>query len=107
MLVTSCQNALSLSLVGSSRFCATAMVAIKNIDGPIEVREASGDRVEVRATKRPRGGSSFRDVSFEVTETAGGIEICTVFEGQTCQRRRYTSRDPHVRVDYLVLIPKA
>ncbi len=86
-----------------------ARLTIINPDGPITVREASGNTVQVRATKTPRRGSSIRDVAFEVQETGVGVLICTVYPDQrSCREDRNNGdRDVHVRVAYEIAIPKS
>src|SRR3954469_26038001 len=90
-----------------SRLSAGSTVVIRNGNGPITVRESSTDRVEVRAEKFPRGGSSVRDVAFDVNESSGQIEICTVYGSQTSCRDRGDVRNVNVRVNYTVLMPRS
>jgi len=91
----------------SKRLSAGAMLTILNGSGPISVREASGDAVEVRAEKRPRSGGSIRDVAFDVRERRDGVEICTLYDGRTSCDDRGSIRNMRVRVDYTVSIPRS
>ena len=95
----------------AKQLAAGSRVSIRNANGPISVREAADNRVDVRATKVVRSGGSVRDVSFDVNETGGGVEICTVYDSQnTCrdQNRRGNSRNSdRVRVEFVVLVPRS
>ncbi|HVX41591.1 MAG TPA: DUF4097 family beta strand repeat-containing protein [Gemmatimonadaceae bacterium] len=92
----------------SKQLQAGSRLAIVNPDGPISVREASGNAVEVRATKTARRGSSIRDVAFAVEETANGVRICTLYGDQrSCREDRMSDRDIHVRVAYEIAIPRS
>lgn len=84
-----------------------ATLTIANGDGPISVREAAGDLVVVRAVKVPRSRGSIRDVAFDVRETDGAVEICTVYDEQTSCRDRNSSHNVRVRVEYTVSIPRS
>lgn len=80
-------------------------LAIRNFNGPIDVREGTSDRVEVRATLRvqPRGNAT--DVSFDVREASpDNIEICTLFRGANCGPDMW--EDIQVQVRYTVDLPK-
>ena len=86
---------------------AGTLLTIRNGNGPITVREAPGgsDRVEVRAVKLRRSRGSLQDVSFDVRESAEGVEICTLYDDQTSCRDRGGSHNVHVTVAYTVLVP--
>jgi hypothetical protein len=96
----------------SKQLAAGATLTIRNADGPIDVREATGDRVEVRAVKHARGSrASVRDVSFDVQESGGDVTICTVYDGSSlCDRRggnTGNTRNIRVSVDFTVMIPRS
>jgi hypothetical protein len=93
----------------SRQMASGATLTITNGDGPINVREAAGDVVVVRAVKNPRSRGSMRDVAFDVRETGNNIEICTLYDEQTsCRDRdRRGSHDVRVRVEYTVSIPRS
>ncbi len=63
---------------------ANALLTIRNYNGPIDVRAATGTTAEVRAEKRTsRGGGSIRDVAFEVQSGSGGdVTICATFRSR-------------------------
>jgi DUF4097 and DUF4098 domain-containing protein YvlB len=63
----------------SGRVASGATLGIKHFNGPIDVREGSGDRVEVRADRRSRRSE---DVTFEVENSSGGVTICAVWRGR-------------------------
>src|SRR4051812_37870223 len=54
----------------SGRLSPGATLGVKNFNGPIEIREGTGDLVEFRAEKRVRRSS---EVSFEVEKDANGV----------------------------------
>jgi hypothetical protein len=58
---------------------AGAQLTVRNYNGPIDVRPASGSTAEVRAEKRTgRGGGDIRDVAFDVaTSRNGDVVICS------------------------------
>ena len=57
---------------------------VRNFNGPIDVRAAAGNSVELRAEKRLRGGS-VTDVGFEVrTSSNGDVSICSTQEDDSC-----------------------
>lgn len=70
----------------SGRLTANQELSVRHFNGPIDVRQSSSDRVEFRAERRSRRGS---EVSFEVTNTSTGVEICSVWrERNICENRR-------------------
>ena len=89
----------------SKQLRAGSTITIRNGDGPIQMREVAGDRVEVRATKILRSRGSLRDVAFDVRESADGVTICTVYGRQTSCRGDGVTGSARVRVEYTVLIP--
>jgi DUF4097 and DUF4098 domain-containing protein YvlB len=57
---------------------------IKHFNGPIEVREGTGDQVDFRAERRARRSS---ELTFEVQNGARGVTICSVWRGRSaCDR---------------------
>ena len=60
----------------SGRLASGATFGVKHFNGPIDVRETSGDRVEFRAERISRRSE---DVSFEVENFSGGVTICSVY----------------------------
>ena len=58
---------------------------IKNFNGPIDVRPATGNTAELRAEKRPRGGADVRDVGFDIRKSGNGdVEICSTQNEDSC-----------------------
>jgi hypothetical protein len=84
-----------------------ARLTIKNMNGPIDVRAAMGDRVEVRATVRAESRGNVADVTFDVRErNADDVEICTVYRGNSnCDPDR-SWNNVRVTVSYIVALPK-
>jgi DUF4097 and DUF4098 domain-containing protein YvlB len=91
----------------SGRLAAGATLGIKHFNGPIDVREATGDRVEFRAERRSRRSG---ELSFEVQNETDGITLCGVWRGRSaCDRGRGWGGDwddgpPSSRLT--VLLPK-
>lgn len=86
-----------------------ARLTIKNINGPIDVRAATGDRVEVRAVVRPESRGNASDVTFDVRERASDdVEICTVYRGSSdCDPSHSWNNNMRVSVRYTVDLPKS
>ena len=93
----------------SKQLPSGARVTIRNGDGPIHVRESSSNVVTVRATKTARSRGSTRDVAFDVSESNGDVEICTLYDQQeSCRdRNRSGGRNVRVRVEYTVTVPRS
>ncbi|HEY9228256.1 MAG TPA: DUF4097 family beta strand repeat-containing protein [Gemmatimonadaceae bacterium] len=93
----------------SKQIRAGGTLVIRNNNGPISVQQASGDRVEVTATKRvhPRGRAA--DVGFDVQETGDQIEVCTIYGRQDSCRDRGNGGIDNVRVtvEFTVLVPRS
>jgi len=90
----------------SGRLAAGQTLGIKHFNGPIEVREGTGDRVEFRAEKRVRRST---ELSFEVENDANGVTLCSVWRGRSaCDRGRdgwdWDEGPPSSRLT--VLLPK-
>ena len=57
---------------------AGGQFSVRNFNGPIDVRPATGNTVELRAEKRVRGGAEVTDVAFEVRKSSNGdVSICS------------------------------
>src|SRR5688572_15984034 len=70
----------------SGRLASGATLGIKHFNGPIDVREGTGDRVDFRAERRSRRSS---EVSFEVRNESDGLTLCGVWRGRSaCDRSR-------------------
>jgi hypothetical protein len=89
-----------------------ALLTVRNHNGPIDVRPATGSEVELRAEKRARYGN-LTDVAFDVdTRSNGDISICSTFRGNNpCDEdRRWQSDDDdwrrNVTVAMTVLVPR-
>jgi len=75
----------------SGRLASGSTLGIKHYNGPIEVREGTGDRVEFRAERRSRRSN---ELSFEVQNESDGITICGVWRGRSaCDNGRGRSWD--------------
>jgi hypothetical protein len=87
---------------------------VKNMNGAINVESASGDRVEVTATKRWRRGNP-DDVRIEVRKVGpgdGDVLICALwYEDSSCSESGYQSNDRGWRrndteVEFTVKLPR-
>lgn len=95
---------------------SNALLTIRNFNGPIDVRAATGSTAEVRAEKRTsRGGGSIEDVAFEIQKGGSGdVTICaTLRSNNPCDDSRYNHNDDdrdgwrrNVTVAMTVLLPK-
>lgn len=97
------------------QIAAGAQLTVRNYNGPIDVRPASGNTAEVRAEKRPgRGGGDIRDVAFDVsTSRNGDVVICsTLRSNNPCDEDRHGWNDDdggwrrNVTVAMTVLVPR-
>jgi hypothetical protein len=82
---------------------------VRNFNGPIDVRPASGNTVELRAEKRPRGGAETSDVAFEVrTSSNGDVSICSTQNEDSCDgdHRGDNGWRRQVTVAMTVLVPR-
>jgi hypothetical protein len=91
---------------------AGALLTVRNHNGPIDVRPATGTQVEFRAEKRSRSGN-LTDVAFDiVTGTKGDVTICSTFRGNNpCDEDRHSWNDGddwrrNVTVAMTVLVPR-
>ncbi len=81
---------------------------VRNFNGPIDVRAATGNSVELRAEKRLRGGSA-TDVGFEVrTSSNGDVSICSTQNEDSCDgdHHRDDGWRRQVTVAMTVLLPR-
>ncbi|HEU4722894.1 MAG TPA: DUF4097 family beta strand repeat-containing protein [Gemmatimonadaceae bacterium] len=88
-----------------------AQLTIRNFNGPIDVRPASGGTAELRAEKRVRGDAAITDVGFEVMQSGGGdVEICSTRTANSCTGDRHRGDDGwrrgSVSVAMTVLVPR-
>jgi hypothetical protein len=99
----------------SERIEPGAWLRIKNMNGPIKVESASGDRAEVSATKRWRRGDP-DDVRIEVQRVGPGerdVLICALWnEDASCSETDYRSnssgwRRNDTEVEFTVRLPKS
>lgn len=68
----------------SGRISSGGTLELKLFNGPIEVREGTGDQAEFHADRRARHGNQ---VSYEVHAENGGVTICSVWRGRSaCDR---------------------
>ncbi|MDB4878508.1 MAG: hypothetical protein JWM41_4954 [Gemmatimonadetes bacterium] len=101
----------------TGRIPAGRWIRIQNLNGAITVGQASGDNVEVTATKHWRRGDPSA-VRFETTKVGPGSEsvlICALWgDTSSCDERGYRSHDDRrsrnnnndVSVEFRVLVPK-
>ncbi|MEX2154413.1 MAG: DUF4097 family beta strand repeat-containing protein [Gemmatimonadaceae bacterium] len=91
----------------SGRLAAGSTLGIRHYNGPIDVRESTSDRVELRADRRNRRSS---ELSFQIQNDANGVTICGVWRGRNaCDSSRRGGWDwdegpPSSRLT--VLLPK-
>jgi hypothetical protein len=84
-----------------------ARIYIRNLNGSIDVRPGTTDRVEVRATIRVDSRAE-SDVTFDVRENApDDVTICTVDRGMSlCVPGETYRGDAHATVRYVVELPR-
>ena len=96
---------------------SSAVLTIRNFNGPIDVRPSSGNSIELRAEKRTdRGGGSITDVQFEIQQPGSGdVTICAAYRGNNpCDDDRNRDRDRdddtnwrrYVTVAMTIMVPK-
>lgn len=90
----------------SGRLTSGQTLTIRHFNGPIDVRQATGDRVEFRAERRTRRGD---EVSFEVETVGGGVSICGVYRGRNVcddsRRRGWDWEDGPPSIRLTVALP--
>lgn len=88
---------------------------IRNLNGPVRVEAASGDRAEVRAVKREGRRGDPEDVRIEMRNVSGGgVIICAFWsENVTCDEDGYRSRrggdrnrNNDTKVEFTVRLPR-
>ncbi len=91
---------------------AGALLTVRNHNGPIDVRPATGTQVELRAEKRSRSGN-LTDVAFDIgTGSKGDVTICsTLRDNNPCDDDRHSRNDGDdwrrsVTVAMTVLVPR-
>jgi hypothetical protein len=91
---------------------AGALLTVRNHNGPIDVRPAAGNEVELRAEKRARYGN-VTDVAFNVrTGNRGDVTICSTFrDNDPCDEDRHSWNSDDdwrrsVTVVMTVLVPR-
>jgi hypothetical protein len=95
------------------RVAAGKTVEIKGVNGAIDATAASGDEVEVTATKRGRR-SDPGSVRIEVVEHAEGVTICAVYPDVDGRRNEcragdgghMNTRENDVNVHFTVRVPR-
>jgi len=88
---------------------AGGQFTVKNFNGPIDVRPSSGNTVELRAEKRPKGGADITDVGFEVRKSSNGdVSICSTQNEDSCDGDHHSDNGwrRQVTVSMTVLIPR-
>src|SRR4051812_15610904 len=90
---------------------AGGQFTVRNFNGPIDVRPSSGNTVELRAEKRPKGGADITDVGFEVRKSSNGdVSICSTQNEDSCDGDRHGDDDDgwhrQTSVAMTVLIPR-
>jgi hypothetical protein len=97
----------------NERVPAGEWIRVRNVNGEIRVVPASGDRVEITATKTWRRGDP-QQVRIEQRKSSdGSILVCAFWtENATCSENSYNSRNEgrsrnnDVAVDFEVRVPK-
>lgn len=93
------------TFVWSARIHDGGTLTIKNVVGGINVTEARGDEVEVRADKQLRGRGDPADITFDVQETSSGATICTVYRGESaCDDAGFNNT--RFSVHYTIAMPR-
>jgi hypothetical protein len=99
----------------SGRIPAGAWIRIRNLNGPITVSPATGDNVEVVATKHWRRGdpAAVRFTTAKFGPNDASVVICALWgDRSSCDEHSYDThndrgmRNNDVRVDFRVLVPK-
>ena len=105
------------SFTWSGRVSAGHWIRVRNLNGGITVGPASGDKVDVTATKRWRRGNP-EDVRVDVKKAGANDEdvlvcalwfdntVCTEREYEVHGNRRNRNNNNDVSVDFRVLVPK-
>jgi DUF4097 and DUF4098 domain-containing protein YvlB len=86
-----------------------ALLTVRNYNGPIDVRPASGSTTELRAEKHPRDGGAVTDVAFDVrTSSNGDVSICSTQNDDSCEGNHHGDNEGRrsVTVAMTVLVPR-
>ena len=86
---------------------------VKNLNGPINVVAASGNQVEITASKKWRRGDP-EDVRFDVKQSEGNVTVCALWFDAECDDDGIRSRDHRgqrnrnndVSVEFTVRLPR-
>jgi len=73
---------------------APATVFVRNTNGSIEVKPATGGNVEVTADMKWRRGDPKHDITFKTVSTANGVVVCAVWNDGTCTEGKYETKKP-------------
>jgi hypothetical protein len=74
---------------------APATVFVRNTNGSVEIKPATGKNVEVTADVRWRRGDPKRDVTFEGKASPNGnILICAIWNDGSCSESKYEMKKP-------------
>lgn len=93
---------------------APMTVYIRDANGSVEVKPATGGNVEVTASMKWHRGDPKKDVKFETNSSAKGVTICALWgEGGSCEGSNYTVKGNKMfgksrtdaSVDFTVLVP--
>ena len=110
------QTATSGDFTWSARIPAGQWLHIRNINGDITVDRASGNEVEVVATKRASRNGDPSRVRIEASRIGEGALVCAIWgEETTCDERGYhdpnrgrrnnNNNNGNVEVDFIVKLP--
>jgi hypothetical protein len=73
---------------------APATVFVRNTNGSVEIKPATGGNVEVTADMKWRRGDPKRDITFRTVSTANGVIVCAVWNDGTCAEGKYETKKP-------------
>jgi DUF4097 and DUF4098 domain-containing protein YvlB len=71
-----------------------ATLFIRNTNGSVEVKPATGGNVQVTADMKWRRGDPKHDISFKTVKTASGVIVCAVWGDGTCSESKYEAKKP-------------
>ena len=73
---------------------APGTVFIRNMNGSIEIKPATGADVEVTADMKWHRGDPKHDITFKTVPTANGVIVCAVWNDGTCTEGKYETKKP-------------
>ncbi|HXD23459.1 MAG TPA: DUF4097 family beta strand repeat-containing protein [Gemmatimonadaceae bacterium] len=73
---------------------APSTVFIRNTNGSITVKPATGGNVEVTADMKWRRGDPKHDITFKTVNTSSGVIVCAVWNDGTCSEGKYETKKP-------------